>query len=152
MNHPPDVAHSPRILSAFRLGHDIHAIVQAAIVEAGGQVEVPVSLPDVDLGGSADALWQPNGAPEVVEVKSMASYGFRLATGALERPGERPGVKLEHAVQAGLYARGLGAERIRILYWDRDSGSMAEWEFHATEALFTPPGGTAHTLGEWVDH
>ncbi len=44
------------------------------------------------------------------------------------------GPKLEHLVQAGLYAEGLGAQSVSIVYVDKGSGRVAQWDVGLGEA------------------
>jgi hypothetical protein len=100
-----------------------HELVGAALVKAhGALLEVPVDWrPQVDLDGTADAVYDDNGAPICVEVKTMHSYAFRRA--------EKEGPRIEHLVQAGCYALApqIGAQAVRMIYVDRLSGDMRSW-------------------------
>ena len=108
----PDVG----TLLAFHVGNSIHDFVQEAFVRqsvVGGvsvEVEVPVDCRGlgVDLSGSADlVVTYEDGHKVVVEFKSASAYGSKLAQ-------DEP--KREHVAQAGLYARGLGADAVTIVY------------------------------------
>lgn len=108
----PDMA----TLLAFHVGNSIHEFVQEGFVrqaELGGvtvDLEVPVDCRElgVDLSGSADlVVTYRDGSKIVVEFKSASAYGAKLAK-------EKP--KREHIAQAGLYARGLEAKGITVVY------------------------------------
>lgn len=108
----PDVG----TLLTFHVGNSIHDFVQEAFkrqaVMAGVSVDVEVPVDcrslGVDLSGSADlVVTYSDGHKVVVEFKSAAAYGFKLAKDAPKR---------EHVAQAGLYARGLGASAVLIVY------------------------------------
>ena len=103
-------------LLAFHVGNSIHDFVQEAFqrqaVMGGVSVdcEVPVDCRSlgVDLSGSADlVVTYSDGHKVVVEFKSASAYGSKLAKVAPKR---------EHVAQAGLYARGLGANGVMIVY------------------------------------
>lgn len=103
-------------LLAFHVGNSIHDFVQEAFERQavmGGvsvDVEVPVDCRPLgaDLSGSADlVVTYSDGHKVVVEFKSASAYGSKLAS-------QQP--KREHVAQAGLYARGLGANAIMICY------------------------------------
>jgi len=103
-------------LLAFHVGNSIHDFVQEAFqrqtVMAGVSVdcEVPVDCRPlgVDMSGSADlVVTYSDGHKVVVEFKSASAFGAKLAKEAPKR---------EHVAQAGLYARGLGADEIMIVY------------------------------------
>lgn len=103
-------------LLAFHVGNAIHDFVQEAFVrqaKAGGvsvELEVPVDCRPlgVDMSGSADlVVTYQDGHKIVVEFKSASAYGSKLA---------REAPKREHVAQAGLYARGVGADEIMIVY------------------------------------
>lgn len=103
-------------LLAFHVGNSIHEFVQEAFqrqaVMGGVSVdcEVPVDCRQfgVDLSGSADlVVTYSDGHKVVVEFKSASAYGSKLAKSEPKR---------EHVAQAGLYADGLGAQEIMIVY------------------------------------
>lgn len=108
-------------LLAFHVGNSIHDFVQEAFerqaVMGGVSVdcEVPVDCRSLgaDLSGSADlVVTYSDGHKVVVEFKSASAYGSKLAKEAPKR---------EHVAQAGLYARGLGADEVMIVYVAKES-------------------------------
>jgi hypothetical protein len=131
-------------LLAFHVGNSIHDFVQEAFVrqaKAGGvsvDVEVPVDCRPlgVDMSGSADlVVTYQDGHKVVVEFKSASAYGSKLAKEAPKR---------EHVAQAGLYARGLGANAIHIVYVAKESsfrdkvraGDVYEHYFELGDTVF----------------
>jgi len=131
-------------LLAFHVGNSIHDFVQEAFVRQavmGGvsvDVEVPVDCRQlgVDLSGSADlVVTYSDGHKVVVEFKSASAYGSKLAKVAPKR---------EHVAQAGLYARGLGASAIHIVYVAKESsfrdkvraGDVYEHYFELNDSVF----------------
>ena len=103
-------------LLAFHVGNAIHDFVQEAFQRQAvmGGVSVDVEVPvdcrplGVDMSGSADlVVTYSDGHKVVVEFKSASAYGSKLA---------KVEPKREHVAQAGLYARGLGADEILIVY------------------------------------
>lgn len=108
---------------AMWAGKQWHELIGRALVkEHGAILEVPVDWrPEVDLDGTADAVYDEHGMVVLVEVKSTHSFAYRRA----EAEGPRP----EHLVQAGLYALApqIAASVVRMIYVDRASGAMRSW-------------------------
>lgn len=108
-------------LLAFHVGTAVHEFVQDAFVENGGDFpwsvenEVVVDLTGfgVSLSGSADTVvTMKSGQKIVMEFKTATAYGAKMALDAPKR---------EHVGQAGLYARGLGADAIQIVYVSKET-------------------------------
>jgi len=131
-------------LLAFHVGDSIHEFVQEAFQRQavmGGvsvDVEVPVDCRQlgVDLSGTADlVVTYEDGHKVVVEFKSASAYGSKLAKEAPKR---------EHVAQAGLYARGLGADEIMIVYIAKETsfrdkvraGDVYEHTFKLNDPVF----------------
>ena len=131
-------------LLAFHVGNSIHDFVQEAFVRQAvmGGVSVDVEVPvdcralGVDLSGSADlVVTYSDGHKVVVEFKSASAYGSKLAKIAPKR---------EHVAQAGLYARGLGANAIHIVYVAKETsfrdkvraGDVYEHYFELNDPVF----------------
>lgn len=116
MNFDESETPDMQTLLAFHVGNSIHEFVQEAFQRQAvmGDVSVDCEVPvdcrplGADLSGSADlVVTYSDGHKVVVEVKSASAYGSKLAKEAPKR---------EHVAQAGLYARGLGAQEIMIVY------------------------------------
>ncbi len=111
----------------FHIGDRVHDMVQKAIIShwPDAQTEVEGSIGDF-LVGHCDVLYAAeDGAKVVCEIKSIADFGFELATGAELKSngrwrkkdrGEPEGAKREHKLQAGMYAFMFGANYIAIVY------------------------------------
>jgi len=141
-----DQSESPDMntLLAFHMGTSIHEFVQEAFVTqaAVGGVTVDLEVPvdcrhlGVDLSGSADlVVTYKDGNKVVVEFKSASAYGYKLA---------REAPKREHVAQAGLYAQGLDAKGIVIVYIAKETsyrdkiraGDVLQHEFLLSDEVF----------------
>ena len=147
-------------LITWEIGQDAHNRLQAGLVSRfDARIEVPVSYrratPQYDVSGNVDAVYdthpltgetRPNLV--TVEIKSMAQYGFDLASGRKTKKGELPGPKVEHVTQAAIYgcAPQLESEFLHLIYYGKDKGTMAEWIFGMDEALDHLDGRTAREL------
>jgi hypothetical protein len=136
-NPPP-----PQTLVAFSIGATYHTLVQLALAHHFGEdfePEVRVDFrPDLDLTGYADGVIRST--LTVVEIKTMAPYAFGLAVEGDKRRGYATGPdgpKLEHLVQAGLYAQGLALGQVLLVYIDKGSGRTAEWLVRLGDVLST---------------
>ncbi len=150
IGYPGDVELDTKTLTAFRYGHLAHDdLIQPALVECfGAEVEVGATwMPELSLSLWLDAVYE---APvkTAVEIKSMASYGFDVATGAKKNSREPAGPKAEHVVQSalGALAPDVGAERQHIIYLSKERGSIAEWIFGVDEPLPHLEGATPREL------
>jgi hypothetical protein len=133
---PPDLPLPPATLAAFAMGDDWHALIQRAIVQQVGEwvdLEVPCHIPGTTIGGHADAVLWDHGvdgiatqARTVVEIKSVASFGFKLAVEGIDG-GPAEGPKVEHVCQAAMYALALDATDLWIIYADKATGAIADW-------------------------
>lgn len=125
---PKDVQYSAESLIAFRAGDAYHQMAQeAAVAFLDARCEWPVDwTPELSLSGHADAIYNDEHGTVCVEIKSMAGYGFRLATGQGK---EEAGPKVDHLLQVGLYALApqIRADRVHIVYVDKDRNLTAEW-------------------------
>lgn len=99
-------------LLAFNFGQAMHEKVQASLEALWGDFESEVQVDLRPLGyncsGHADGHNVIDDTGTVYEIKTMKAYPFKLAKG-----GE---FKIEHALQAGIYALGLGADSIHLVY------------------------------------
>ncbi len=134
----------------FHIGDRVHDMVQKAIIShwPDAQTEVEGSIGDF-LVGHCDVLYAAeDGAKVVCEIKSIADFGFELATGAelksngrwrkKERP-EPEGPKREHKLQAGIYALMFEAAYVAIVYVRKTAtkGELVTWEWrYKTSELY----------------
>ena len=119
----PDV----QTLLAFHMGESIHEFIQEAFlaqsvaggVEAEAEVKVDLSeVTGVSLSGSADlVVTYQDGHKVVLEFKSASAYGAKLA---------KSEPKWDHVGQAGLYAKGLNADAVLIVYIAKESSFRAK--------------------------
>ena len=115
-------------LMAFEVGNRTHDTMQAVLRWAwNADIEV-TSLISEDVSGYTDGVYLLEGTEEkvIVEIKSVAGFGFLLATGS-RRSDEGPGPKPEHLIQAGMYARAHDAKLVHLIYFDKDRNGIAEW-------------------------
>lgn len=144
INAKPTERRSAETMLAFELGNAIHASLQdmmLALDDFDTQVEVPVDLSPmgVSLSGHCDALMTNKDSRSfVVEIKSMSGYG------AVRHFVDGP--KREHVAQAGLYAAGLGADAILIVYVAKEAayrksvsvrpGQIMQWYYELDEEVY----------------
>jgi hypothetical protein len=158
---------SPEGLVAFEIGKMYHRLVQDTAAEwLSAKSEFPGDWrPMLSLTGYGDAVYQyalletdprtgqaidPDDKSLVlIEAKSMAGYGFRLAVGT-SKSKELPGPKAEHLTQGGMAALApdIAAERIHVIYLDKDKNTSAEWLIHVDEPLPHLGGTTVRRLVE----
>lgn len=143
-NSPDDAT-----LIAFRLGHSMHELIQDAMHAfwPGFAAEVQVDCRPLgfDLSGHADGVYELGDDKVVLEIKSTNSFAFKLAKKA-----DAP--KVEHVTQAAMYAIGLGADQIHMVYVAKEGsyrdgvkpGQLLEWRYRLDD-LFD--GETVEQIG-----
>jgi hypothetical protein len=125
----------------FHIGDKIHDMVQKAIIAhwPDAQTEVEGAIDDF-LTGHCDVLYTAEDGEKVVcEIKSIADFGFELATGAELKSNGRwkkkekviEGPKREHKLQAAIYALMFGAKYVAIVYVRKTAtkGEVVTWEW-----------------------
>lgn len=131
----------------FAVGNAVHDMVQKAIIAhwPEAQTEVFGTIGDF-LTGHCDVLYPAEDGEQVVcEIKSTADFAFELATGEELKSNGRwrkkekviEGPKIEHKLQAGIYAAMLGAGYVAIVYVRKTAtkGELVtyEWRFRFSE-------------------
>lgn len=117
---------APETLMNFAIGDFVHDMVQSAIVSKwpDAQLETVGTIGDF-LEGHSDVLYcAEDGLRVVLEIKSIADFGFKLATGARlksngqwnKKDQEAEGPKREHLLQAAIYAVMHEAKYVAIVY------------------------------------
>jgi hypothetical protein len=118
-------------LVVFDVGQSYHDRIQAALAEHfGAQLEVVCShAPTVDVSAHADAVYELAGDKVAVEIKSMKSSAWQLATGGNPYENTGAGPKKGHLIQAGIAATApqVNAAFVHIIYINKDTGEVAEW-------------------------
>ena len=144
INAKPTEHRSAETMLAFELGNAIHESLQEMMLQLDGfntAIEVPVDLSGwgVSLSGHCDAVMtNSEGKCMVVEIKTMSGYGaVRHFVG---------GPKREHVAQAGLYAAGLDADAILIIYVAKEAayrkslsvrpGQIMQWYYELDEEVY----------------
>ena len=144
INAKPTEHRSAETMLAFELGNAIHESLQEMMLQLDGfntAIEVPVDLSGwgVSLAGHCDAVMtNSEGKCMVVEIKTMSGYGaVRHFVG---------GPKREHVAQAGLYAAGLDADAILIIYVAKEAayrkslsvrpGQIMQWYYELDEEVY----------------
>lgn len=144
INAKPTEHRSAETMLAFELGNAIHESLQEMMLQLDGfntAIEVPVDLSGwgVSLSGHCDAvITNSEGKCMVVEIKTMSGYGaVRHFVG---------GPKREHVAQAGLYAAGLDADAILIIYVAKEAayrkslsvrpGQIMQWYYELDEEVY----------------
>lgn len=148
---PRDIELTPEAMLTFRAGDFFHQVVQEALVRTfDARLEVPVDWsPELSLSGYGDAVYNKESPVTAVEIKSMAGYGFLLATGG-RKSREGPGPKADHLTQAGLFALApqIAAERVHIIYVSKDTCRVAEWIIGVDDELDHLGGQTVRQMVE----
>lgn len=146
---PPDLETEARSLRIFQAGDDIHDLIQSALIQFYGiEIEVPSDWwPTLDLGCNLDGAGSVNDKATGIEIKSMAPFGFEIATGQRQRD-ELPGPKFEHVLQSGLgsLAPTIEAEQLWIIYVNKATSDIADWIFSVDEPLPHLDGRTVREL------
>lgn len=150
----PDYPRSGATMLTFGIGNFIHAHIQVAWhrwhhheTPCTGRQDCPHSNiliePTVDLrpmghdvSGHIDMLrMAPDTDTIPFEIKSVSEYAFNKATGR-GRSKACEGPKLDHVVQAGIYASGVGADDLRIIYVNKGKhDNFAEWQIPLDEVM-----------------
>ena len=108
-------------LMAFKTGQHLHELVQAAMVrQYDMDCEVPVDLRSLGypISGHADGVYILDGLTIVAEIKTKKAYPMKLA-----RRKRIP--ELHEVQQAGMYAMGIGADAIHLIYYAKDNAGTA---------------------------
>lgn len=148
--------YSAQTYMAFEIGNAIHASIQAALETDGNgwyfEAEVPIDLTEVSkkvghgveefgLSGHCDGIITQNGSgiKTIVEIKTVSGYAAKLAWPYMRggKGGNDAGPKREHVAQVTLYALGIEADSIMIVYVAKESdyrsgikaGDMMQWHF-----------------------
>jgi len=110
-------------LIAFHLGRAMHERVQSGLHSLWPEFESEVVCDlrplGYDLSGHADGLMIEGDKRVVVEIKTMTAYPFKLAMKGGKT--EAPGPKIEHLLQSGIYAYGLHADGVHLVYISKDA-------------------------------
>tara|TARA_B100000287_G_scaffold165924_1_gene156494 strand:+ start:6919 stop:7854 length:936 start_codon:yes stop_codon:yes gene_type:complete len=110
-------------LIAFHLGQAMHEKVQQSLTAMWEdfEAEAPVDLRPFgyDISGHADGLFTIGDKKYVLELKTMTAFPFKLALKGDGTTTDSP--KIEHILQAGIYAYGLEADGIQIVYVSKDA-------------------------------
>lgn len=108
-------------LMAFKTGQHLHELVQASMVRQHDMdCEVPVDLRSLGypISGHADGVYIFEGLTIVAEIKTKKAYPMKLA-----RRKRIP--ELHEVQQAGMYAMGVGADAIHLIYYAKDNAGTA---------------------------
>lgn len=153
---------------AFDIGNAVHESLQEALATDGNgwyfESEVPIDLTEVSkkvghgveefgLSGHCDGVITQNGSgiKTILEVKSCSGYAAKLAW---PYPGRDEGPKREHLAQSVLYALGVEAESVMIVYVAKEgdyrsgikAGDMMQWDFHLHETTDYWNGQTPYDI------
>lgn len=127
LNVPKDYETPGSVLMAFDVGDQFHARIQGLVADAwDAELEVRCTYePDYPISGSADFVYDRNGEGVVGEIKTLSGYGWGIAAGTIRS--DESGPKMEHSLQAALYAGALGLNYVHMVYVDKDKHGIAEW-------------------------
>lgn len=159
---PKDIVYTAEEIATFRTGDAYHHMAKEAAVRAlNASCEMPVDWTGtVSLSGFCDGVYVLSRLRGLVsdharivewfrsrhafaldkvavEVKSMADYGFELATGMATKRGNVAGPKYADLLQCGLYALSpqIDAKWCHIVYIDKETDAVAEWIVGVDEEL-----------------
>ncbi len=109
----------PSLQRIFDVGTWWHTYIQSILYEEGVLIasEVPIVSRRRKLGGRADGVLRITVGKLLLEIKSINTFQFGKVTFAPLQ---------KHEVQAGIYARHLGIEKICYLYINKDTGAIKE--------------------------
>ena len=159
---PLDVPYLSNLI-ALDIGNEMHIRVQSALHDAfpDFESEVPIDLTPLgyDVSGSADGLLTIADQKIIVEIKTSAGYPFRICAEGNAKSNELAGPKIEHLIQAGIYAHGVGADGVLIIMINKENmlygqfkvGQTLEFEQRLDDVV--PPCGKyegGQTLRELV--
>ncbi len=159
--------YSAQTYMAFEIGNAIHASIQAALECDGNnwyfESEVPIDLTEVSkkvghgieefgLSGHCDGIITfDDGTRTILEIKTVSGYAAKLAW---PYPGRDEGPKREHVAQAALYALGIEADSILLVYAAKESdyragikaGNMMQWHLDMHETTDWWNGQTPYDI------
>ena len=108
-------------LMAFKTGQHLHDLVQASMRRQHDMdCEVPVDLRPLGypISGHVDGVYVLENLTIVAEIKTKKAYPMKLA-----RRKRIP--ELHEVQQAGMYAMGVGADAIHLIYYAKDNAGTA---------------------------
>ena len=108
-------------LMAFKTGQHLHELVQEAMVrQYDMDCEVPVDLRPLGypISGHADGVYIFEDLTIVAEIKTKKAYPIKLARRQLIP-------EMHEVQQAGMYAMGVGADAIHLIYYAKDNAGTA---------------------------
>jgi hypothetical protein len=122
-------------LLAFEIGNSIHDSIQEAFMADFGfecEVETAIDLTPhgVSLSGHTDGIiTMPDGTKIILEIKTMSGFAAKLHFNG--------DPKREHVAQAGMYALGVNADAILLVYVAKEGdfragikpGMVQQWYF-----------------------
>jgi len=132
----------------FALGNAVHEETRALIAEAGFEIvaiegEVSLTVAGREIPGHVDGIVRGEDGPELIDVKSVSAYPWKVASGLLTPKAGKAVVSEEHLDQLHFYELGLrgmsrgGTMRGRLLYRCIEKDDEAEQ--HPTFPYFDFP-------------
>ena len=159
---------SSQTYMAFEIGNAVHKSIQDALDCDGNgwyfeaerrssdlevSKKVGHGIEEFGLSGHCDGIITQNGSgiQTIVEIKTVSGYAAKLAW---PYPGNDAGPKREHVAQATLYALGVEAESIMIVYVAKEgdyrsgikAGDIMQWDFHLHETTDYWNGQTPYDI------
>ena len=136
---PPYHEPNDKTLHALKDGNVKHEEIQEAVAkfDSSAQTEVLCDLRPFgfDMSGSADLVFEHSTGEKCIgEIKTGSSFVIKLVK-------HHNSAKVEHAVQAALYAIALGLDSVHIVYYSKESnfidktetGEMPEFHYYLDE-------------------
>ena len=108
------------VLRKFVQGNSIHEKLVAILEKAGVVTAKEINIPanDYKIHGRVDAMLEINGEKIILEIKSIANYGFI----SLKEP------KREHVYQLQLYLFFFNIKKGYLLYESKDNQNLQQFE------------------------
>lgn len=130
-HHPPRM--NGRMQRILDNGEAVHKVVQGYLADHrewffAPETRVFVQVAGMLVRGSCDGVLirRSDGYRFGIEIKTINSSGFSGLRGPLEK----------HVFQASIYARLMGLDWIKVLYWDKDKQGMKEYDVAVSQARY----------------
>lgn len=128
----------PRVMRLLRLGTVVHGDIQKAIKDDPIYnsndfeifIEKRIEIPELNLVGHLDVglFRKSNAHLKVWDIKTCASYKWRMMFGKKPNPNGSPNYKLQLGTYTGALAEELNAKTVEmaLLWYNKDTSAMRE--------------------------
>jgi len=126
LNEPKTNPINAKTLRVFRIGSLIHQMIQNILK---GQYLSEVKIETNEVLGFADLV----NIDEVIDIKSVRSFQFKLMKGMKKKKYDFRTEKKENILQVTYYGKELVRKKGRLVFIDKDSLDIIEFEFEIAE-------------------